>query len=140
MEEKIQEETRDLISMFKKQCSEPIWMHTAFDVSVLNVLWAMMAGERFNIDDERLRKLLNIIHDAFRLTDMSGGILNQMPFLRFIAPETCGYNQLVNVLVRMWEFLEVLLDLFTFCQKLCNCLRKLFLNTEEPCVPPMPEI
>ncbi|XP_068896333.1 methyl farnesoate epoxidase-like [Tenebrio molitor] len=106
MEEKIQDETRDLISMFKKQCSQPIWMHTAFDVSVLNVLWAMMAGERFNIDDERLRKLLNIIHDAFRLTDMSGGILNQMPFLRFIAPETCGYNQLVNVLVRMWEFLE----------------------------------
>ncbi|EFA01264.1 cytochrome P450 15A1 [Tribolium castaneum] len=106
MEEKIEEETKDLIAVFKKQCSEPIWMHTAFDVSVLNVLWAMMAGERFNINDERLRKLLKIVHDAFRLTDMSGGMLNQLPFLRFIAPETCGYNQLVDVLVRMWEFLQ----------------------------------
>ncbi|RZB39555.1 p450 domain containing protein, partial [Asbolus verrucosus] len=101
MEEKIQEETRDLIAIFKKQCSESIWMHTAFDVSVLNVLWAMMAGERFDINDERLLKLLKIIHDAFRLTDMSGGMLNQMPFLRFIAPETCGYNKLVDVLLRM---------------------------------------
>ncbi|XP_063920154.1 methyl farnesoate epoxidase-like isoform X2 [Zophobas morio] len=106
MEEKIVEETRDLITVFKKQCSEPIWMHTAFDVSVLNVLWAMMAGERFDINDERLRKLLNILGDAFKLTDMSGGILNQMPFVRFVAPETCGYNQLMDVLIRMWEFLQ----------------------------------
>lgn len=107
MDERIEEETKDLIAVFRKQCSEPIWMHTAFDVSVLNVLWAMMAGKRFDINDERLRKLLKIVHDAFRLTDMSGGMLNQMPFLRFIAPETCGYNQLVDVLVRMWEFLQV---------------------------------
>nr|ARE68678.1 methyl farnesoate epoxidase [Epicauta chinensis] len=110
MEEKIVDETKDLIALFRKQCSEPIWMHTAFDVSVLNVLWAMMAGERFNVNDERLLKLLQIIHDAFRLTDMSGGMLNQLPFLRFVAPDVCGYNKIVSILTRMWEFLEETID------------------------------
>lgn len=107
MEEKIQEETNELISLFKQQCHEPVSMHQAFDVSVLNVLWAMMAGERFDFYDEKLLKLLQIIHDAFRLTDMSGGMLNQLPFLRFVAPKLCGYSQHVSILNRMWEFLEV---------------------------------
>nr|WCC58046.1 cytochrome P450 [Pharsalia antennata] len=106
MEEKIQEETRCLMDIFRGRCSEPIFMHTAFDISVLNVLWAMMAGQRFDIEDERLRKLLQIIHDAFRLVDMSGGLINQMPFLRHIAPEACGYNQIMSILNRMWKFLE----------------------------------
>ncbi|KAJ8930071.1 hypothetical protein NQ314_017178 [Rhamnusium bicolor] len=107
MEEKIQEETRSLIAILKNRCSEPIFMHSAFDISVLNGLWAMMAGQRFETDDERLRKLLNIIHDAFRLVDMSGGLINQMPFLRHIAPNACGYNQIMDILNRMWTFLEV---------------------------------
>ncbi|KAJ8922282.1 hypothetical protein NQ315_004221 [Exocentrus adspersus] len=106
MEEKIQEETRCLMDVFKSQCSEPIFMHTAFDVSVLNVLWAMIAGRRFDIEDKRLRELLQIIHDAFRLVDMSGGLINQMPFLRHIAPNACGYNKIMNILNRMWTFLE----------------------------------
>lgn len=131
MEEKIQEETRDLIAIFNSRGSEPIFMHTAFDVSVLNVLWAMMAGERFEIEDVRLIKLLQIIHDAFRLTDMSGGMLNQMPFLRHIAPDVSGYTQTVSVLTRMWEFLEVWNDLHFWSQKIESNLvfRKRLRNT-----------
>ncbi|CAH1235119.1 unnamed protein product [Diabrotica balteata] len=106
MEEKIHEETRALIEHFKKNDAEPVFMHNAFDISVLNALWAMMAGQRFETDDERLRKLLQIIHDAFRLVDISGGLLNQMPFLRYIAPDACGYTQIRNILERMWDFLE----------------------------------
>ncbi|VEN54695.1 unnamed protein product, partial [Callosobruchus maculatus] len=43
MEEMIQDETRSLIQIFEDCCDRPIYMHTAFDVSVLNGLWAMMA-------------------------------------------------------------------------------------------------
>lgn len=107
MEEKIYEETREFIDILKTRCSQPLFMHNIFDVSVINGLWAMMAGQRFEIDDERLVKLLKIIHDAFRVVDMSGGLLNQMPFLRFISPRASGYNKLREVLTRMWEFLGV---------------------------------
>lgn len=109
MEEQIQEETRDLIRVIRSELKEEneIYMNTLFDTSVLNVLWAMMAGERFQLDDERLKKLLEIMHDAFRITDISGGMLNQLPLLRFIAPNATGYNKLMEILTRMWEFLEV---------------------------------
>lgn len=106
MEERILEEAKDLITVFKKQCQQPIWMHTAFDTSVINVLWAMIAGQRYSIEDEKLKRLMQIIHDAFKAADISGGMLNQMPFLRFIAPNKTGYIKLKNVLVSLWEFLE----------------------------------
>lgn len=117
MEEKILEETTSFIELLRTRCSQPIFMHNIFDVSVLNGLWAMMAGQRFEIDDERLKKLLKIIHDAFRIVDMSGGLLNQMPFLRFISPGASGYTKLREVLDGMWEFLGVS---SSFCQLKIN--------------------
>uniref|UniRef100_A0A1Y1ND80 Uncharacterized protein n=1 Tax=Photinus pyralis TaxID=7054 RepID=A0A1Y1ND80_PHOPY len=107
MEAKIAEETRELIEDLRKKSSDLVFMHNAFDVGVLNVLWTMMAGERFTLDDVRLIKLLQIVHDAFRLFDMSGGLLNQLPVLRFLAPGCCGYTKTVEILKRMWLFLEV---------------------------------
>lgn len=38
---------------------------------------------------------------------MSGGLINQMPFIRYLAPSACGYNQILDVLNRMWTFLQV---------------------------------
>lgn len=107
MESRIDEEARDLVDMLRRQCSGPILINNTFDISAINVLWAMMAGERFNLDDARLVKLLGIIHDAFKVVDISGGLLNQMPFLRYIAPKACGYTQTIHTLKRLWDFIEV---------------------------------
>lgn len=52
-----------------------------------------------------------MIHDSFRVIDMSGGILNQFPFLRYIAPNVTGYRPLINALTPIWTFLrEVIAD------------------------------
>lgn len=107
MESRIEEEAREIVELFKTQCSEPILIHNTFDISAINVLWSMMAGERFALNDKRLIKLMGIIHDAFKVVDISGGILNQMPFLRHVAPQACGYSQMVDTLKRLWNFIEV---------------------------------
>lgn len=107
METKIEDESRDLIALFKTKCSKPILIHNTFDISAINVLWAMMAGERFDLEDSRLIKLFNIIHTAFQTVDISGGILNHMPFLRYVAPDACGYNRIVDTLKQLWGFIEV---------------------------------
>ncbi|XP_063236602.1 methyl farnesoate epoxidase-like isoform X2 [Bacillus rossius redtenbacheri] len=107
MEEQLRREAREMVARLRA-CSdtgEPVLMHDAFDASVLNALWALLAGRRFNLDDERLRGLLDSVHASFRVLDMSGGLLNQMPFLRWLAPERSGYSHLVRVLCRMWDFL-----------------------------------
>lgn len=107
MIEKVEEETSYLMEAFMKKCADPILMHDAFDVSVINVLWTMIAGERFDLEDAKLKELMGIIHDAFRMLDMSGGLLNQIPLLRYLAPRSSGYRQIMKVMQGLWNFLEV---------------------------------
>ncbi|KAJ8867266.1 hypothetical protein PR048_031065 [Dryococelus australis] len=109
MESQIRSEAVELVASLRRKSeggSVPIFMHDAFDICVLNSLWAMLAGERFSLEDSRLAELLDIVHESFRMLDMSGGLLNQMPFLRFLAPDRCGYRRLVHVLQRLWHFLR----------------------------------
>ncbi|KAL3275506.1 hypothetical protein HHI36_020266 [Cryptolaemus montrouzieri] len=106
MVENVEEEVDQLMKMFHEKSSEPLFMHNAFDVSVINVLWTMIAGERFDLEDAKLKQLMEIIHDAFRMLDMSGGVLNQMPFLRFIAPQSTGFRKMMEVNQRLWDFLK----------------------------------
>lgn len=61
---------------------------------------------RFDHDDERLQKLLHMIHECFRIIDMTGGILNLFPWLRHIAPNLSGYKPLVEAHSPIWTFLR----------------------------------
>lgn len=38
--------------------------------------------------------------------DTMGGVLSQMPFLRFLIPELSGYNELMKILKNLWRFLD----------------------------------
>ena len=110
VDEQIEAEAQDLVVTLQSKCNDgstPLQLHDAFNVCVLNSLWALLAGYRFALDDKRLMELLDIVHASFRMIDASGGLLNQMPFLRFIAPHFSGYNQLLEILNRMWSFLRV---------------------------------
>ncbi|XP_044756274.1 methyl farnesoate epoxidase-like [Coccinella septempunctata] len=106
MIEKVEEETAYLMEAFLKKSTEPLFMHDAFDISVINVLWTMIAGERFDLEDVKLKQLMGIIHDAFRMLDMSGGVLNQIPLLRYLAPKSSGYREIMEVMQGLWNFLE----------------------------------
>jgi len=110
MDEQIEAEAQKLVVTLQSKCnngSTPLQLHDAFNVYVLNSLWALLAGYRFALDDKRLMELLDIVDSSFRMIDASGGLLNQMPFLRFIAPNFSGYNHLLAILNRMWSFLQV---------------------------------
>lgn len=41
-----------------------------------------------------------------RLMDPLGGVVSQMPFLRFVIPELSGYNELMRILEKLWGFLD----------------------------------
>jgi methyl farnesoate epoxidase/farnesoate epoxidase len=82
-------------------------MHNAFDISVLNVMWTIMGGERFDLEDEQLTCLMKTVHNSFRIIDMSGGILNQFPAVRFVMPDKSGYRPLIKTLEPLWKFLKV---------------------------------
>lgn len=78
-----------------------------FGTSILNTIWTMLAGQRYDLDDERLKELLLSITKLFRIVDMSGGLINQMPFIRFIAPGKMKYYEFVNISNKLNGFLRV---------------------------------
>ncbi|CAD1479939.1 unnamed protein product, partial [Heterotrigona itama] len=107
MEKQLTVEAENLTNHLRHASAKgPVSMHTAFDIAVLNSLWCMFAGHRFDYGNEKLVEILEIVHDAFRLMDTMGGIVSQMPFLRFIVPELSGYNDLMRILQKLWGFLD----------------------------------
>ena len=75
---------------------------------VLNVLWVLVTGTRFSSwDDPHLQQLMLLMNKRAKAFDMSGGTLNQFPWLRFIAPEWTGYNIIVNINAELKEIIMV---------------------------------
>ncbi|XP_076764369.1 putative cytochrome P450 303a1 [Xylocopa sonorina] len=85
-------------------------MHDAFGVAVLNTLWRMMAGKRFNLDDRDLTYLQWILTKLMKEIDMIGAPFGHFPILRFIAPEMSGYKPFVETHQQLWKFLRDELD------------------------------
>lgn len=75
--------------------------------SVLNVLWALVTGSRLEKADAKLNRLLVLLNRRSRAFDMAGGTLNQMPWLRFIAPQKTGYSLLQELNFELKRFLVV---------------------------------
>ncbi|KAI5730597.1 hypothetical protein M8J76_015514 [Diaphorina citri] len=106
MADLITTEVECLVKLLKRKEGENIDCAGLFDIPVINTLWQMMAGSKFEYEDKRLAELLTLIHLSFRMLDMSGGLLNQMPFLRYFAPSTSGYNTVCHILENLWTFLR----------------------------------
>lgn len=107
----IEKEALEMVNFLKiKSKLGLIEMDKLFDISVLNLIWTLLAGQRFELDDERLSILTEMIHKSFRIADMSGGLLNLFPWLRFIMPEKSGYLPLLNSLKPLWKFLGDAID------------------------------
>lgn len=110
MIEHIENEAKELALNLEKQCNHKIHIQRAdsniFDISVMNVMWTLLRGERFKLDDEQVIRLMETIHRSFQIVDMSGGILSQLPWLRFLAPVKTGYRPLIETMKPLWNFLK----------------------------------
>lgn len=107
MEGLIHEECEDLNRSLEKAVKEAgsssvITIHDRFAVSVINILWAIIAGVRYQHDDENLRKMFKVIQQTFRTGSVRGNIVNSSPVLRHIPPFreefrllTEGINQVI---------------------------------------------
>ncbi|XP_049540756.1 probable cytochrome P450 305a1 [Anopheles darlingi] len=100
----IQSELNELLDILGSRSEEPIWPGSLLAVSVINVLWTFVTGARVAREDDRLERLLRLLQDRSKAFDMSGGTLNQLPWLRFVAPEWSGYNLLVRFNKQLSEF------------------------------------
>lgn len=94
------DELKDLVRLFGESfaAGRAVSMGLTFAPSVLNVLWVLITGASFSSrDDPRLHHLLQLLQCRSKAFDIAGGLLNQFPWMRFLAPERTGYNLILRL-------------------------------------------
>jgi cytochrome P450 len=91
MEAFVQDEAADLIRILKEKCggnkgSDAVEIGYDINVSVVNVIWSLISGERKSHDDAKIREFLESVNKSIELSTTSG-ILLFFPFLAKIFPE-----------------------------------------------------
>lgn len=104
MDNHIRNECNDLIEFIDKLNETPTWPGQFLAPSIISVLWYLTASKKIERTDIRLNRLLELLQKRSKAFDMSGGMLSQMPWLRFIAPEKTGYNLICNLNKELHEF------------------------------------
>uniref|UniRef100_A0A182KGU1 C2H2-type domain-containing protein n=1 Tax=Anopheles christyi TaxID=43041 RepID=A0A182KGU1_9DIPT len=104
----IEREVQELVENFRQRAAkaETFPMSGSMDVALLNVLWVLLAGQRFELENERLGWLADTVHRTFHVIDVSGGTLNRFPWLRYVCPESSGYGPMIRLLKPLWGFLK----------------------------------
>lgn len=106
MDEQIQHELTELREVIFEHEGKPVWPGKLFSVSVLSVLWTFVAGEKLSRNDAQPIRLMELLKQRSKAFDISGGWLNAMPFLRFIAPEKTSYNLIKRFNAEIYEFFQ----------------------------------
>lgn len=83
-----------------------IQMHNFFNTYILNTLWSMMAGIRYNPKEPQMQVLQDLLFDLFSAIDMVGTAFSHFPILSIIAPTMSGYRDFVKTHKRIWKFLR----------------------------------
>lgn len=105
METQIQSELQELQGLIESSNGEPLWPgKELLPPSVINILWTFTAGQRIDRQDPRLLRFLDLLQKRSKAFDLAGGVLSQMPWLRFIAPEKTGYSLICNLNAEFHDF------------------------------------
>lgn len=110
MEKKIQAELNDLTNLLLEYSTTPVWPGGVAQLSVLNVLWNLTTGTKMSRNDPQLQHLLSLMRQRNHAFDLSGGLLNAMPFLRFIAPEKTSYNLINRLNIKLHNFFKPIIE------------------------------
>ncbi|PSN47977.1 Methyl farnesoate epoxidase [Blattella germanica] len=109
MEDMIAKEVSDLLDTLGKEGSSggrEVTVGRYVTPCVLNVLWVLVTGSRFSSwDDPQLQHLMQLMNRRAKAFDMSGGTLNQFPWIRFFAPEWSGYNIILRINAQLKEMI-----------------------------------
>ncbi|XP_059475838.1 methyl farnesoate epoxidase-like isoform X2 [Neocloeon triangulifer] len=107
----ITEEASEFVKMLKLSCGETnetsktIKLDELFKLTILNSQWLLIAGKRFDYDDKEFIHLLDLVTGFLKNFDGAGGLVNRLPWIRFVAPELSGFNKLNDAIKPLQDFL-----------------------------------
>ncbi|KAI5729424.1 hypothetical protein M8J76_002441 [Diaphorina citri] len=100
---------------FEKHLDSQVYQEIQFSQkvagSVLNVLWIMVAGYKFDLNSGKLSNILGLMGMRARAFQITGGPLGFFPWLRFIAPDLVGYTLLKSLSDQLYSLVnETIMD------------------------------
>lgn len=109
METVIHEEIRDLVEEVKRYSGpdygKPVPVRELVAATGANVIYHMLAGERFCLRDSKLRHLMDLIRNFTALVNASGGIASSMPILLRVLPSLTEYPEIQKFRKELFGFL-----------------------------------
>ncbi|XP_066902251.1 probable cytochrome P450 305a1 isoform X2 [Halyomorpha halys] len=76
---------------------------------VLNVLWEMVTGSSFQ-DEKTMTSLISLMEARSKAFDLSGGLLSQFPWIRFLFPNYSGFNLIKNLNRKFKEMITEIIN------------------------------
>ncbi|CAH1992977.1 unnamed protein product [Acanthoscelides obtectus] len=109
----LEDESQELVKYLLKETNGGegiLGMSSLFSIPILNALWRMLVGVRYDPGDPKLAKLHGILADMFKHVSIVGRPFVAFPILRYLAPEASGYNIYMEVYRRLIDFIYEAID------------------------------
>ncbi|KAK7866993.1 hypothetical protein R5R35_006860 [Gryllus longicercus] len=97
MENILHDELIQLRKQLGTSNNQKIRIGPQFAKAVLNTMWTLVGGSRLSSSKFYLDKMLVLLEKRTRLFDISGGLLNHFPWLRFLVPSKTGYKLIMDI-------------------------------------------
>ena len=68
----IQEEAEDIVKHLGQFDQQDFRMNTVFGIPVINILWTIVAGRRFQLDDPRVERMMTLLNRFDSLSERRG--------------------------------------------------------------------
>lgn len=111
MENLIKQELANLVSVLGDR-QDDISLSQKLSAATLNVLWNIVGGIQIFKKQDKIDELISLLKERDKAFDMSGGLLNQIPCLRFICPNFTNYNLIRSLNTKLYNFFQVRIKKF----------------------------
>ena len=105
----MQEEIKNFCLDLSKDCQDgPVDLANRFNVMVINILWRIIGGKRFDYQDKKFAKLVEHLNEGFSAIAPTPklALLFAFPFLKKIFPKQTGFEDIRRGYHGVYEFLK----------------------------------
>jgi methyl farnesoate epoxidase / farnesoate epoxidase len=112
MERIIQEEAEVLLQEVTRKAGPlyrcPVEVSDVLGVASINVLWYIIAKERYSHSDARVTVLTSLVRDIAGRLDAAGSAYSHFPWLMSLIPGTTSkFQQFLDIRQRLFNFFQV---------------------------------
>ena len=111
MEDGINTEVEKFTSMLDTSfVGTPVDLNSKMNLSIVNALWQLLVGEKFQLDDQRLHHIVNLLNEAVQARGNSSILLNILgpDYVEKYSPEFKAGMKMVNsIAVLVKEHIQI---------------------------------